>query len=82
MMLPQDLFSETIWLEWFENYGVLTNVKIGELLQRCNLKLRKGKSIDDVRLAIGRGFKNTFGNSSLVREQIAEEIDKICTISR
>lgn len=82
MLLPQELFTEALWIEWFLNYGVVANVKIAELLKRYNLKPKKGKSIDDVYLAFGRGFKNTFGNSALAREQIAEEIDKVCIIAR
>lgn len=81
-MLPQELFAEAIWIEWFAHFGVLDKNKTEELLKRYNLKLKKGKSIDDVHLAIGRGFKDTFGNSSLAREKIAEEIDKVCIIAR
>lgn len=80
-MLPQELFVEAIWAEWFIHFGVLDKNKMKELLRRYNLKLRKGKNIDDVHLAIGRGFKDTFGNSLLAREKIAEEIDKICIIA-
>lgn len=46
------------------------------------MKLKKGKSLDDVRLAVGRGFKDTYGNMELAREKIAEEIDKVCIIAR
>lgn len=79
-MLPQELFAEAAWLE--NQHSYLTDNKIKELLQKNNLKLRKGKTIDDIHLAIGRGFKDTFGNSSLAREKIAEEIDKVCVIAR
>lgn len=81
-MLPQELLAEDLWLLWVETYGVLNLDKIDWLLRKNNLKLKKGKSIDDIRLAIGRGFKNTFGNMDLAREQIAEEIDKVCVIKR
>lgn len=82
MLLPQELFAEAIWTEWFIHFGILDKNKIEELLQRCNLKLKKEKNIDDIFLALGRGLKNTYGNTSLQREQIAEEIDKICVIAR
>lgn len=82
MRLPQELLAEALWLEWFIHYGALNNIKIVELLKRYNLRLKRGKTIDDVRLAIGRGFKNTFGNSVLAREQIAEEISKVCIVDR
>ena len=80
--LPQELLAEDLWLLWVENHGVLSLNKIDELLQKNNLKLKKEKSLDDIRLAVGRGFKDTFGNMELAREQIAEQIDKICIIAR
>ena len=80
--LPQDLLAEDLWVLWDISYGVLSLNKIEELLQKNNMKLKKGKTLDDVRLAVGRGFKDTFGNMELAREQIAEEIDKICIIAR
>ena len=79
-MLPQESFAEMAWLE--NQYGCLTNNRIKEFLQKCNLKLRKGKTVDDMRLAIGRGFKNTFGKSLSARENIAKEVDKVCVISK
>lgn len=81
-LLPQELFSEAIWLEWFTNDGILKLDKIEELLQKYNLKLKNGKTIYDIKLAFGRGLKNTFGNMELARKQIAEEIDKICIIAK
>ena len=80
--VPQELLAEDLWLLWVENHGVLSLNKIDELIQKNNLKLKKEKSLDDIRLAVGRGFKDTFGNMELAREQIAEEIDKICIITR
>lgn len=56
--------------------------EIEDLLYRYNLKLKKGKTLEDIRLAVGRGFKNTFGDMCLAREKIAEEVDKICIIAR
>lgn len=79
-LLPQELFAEAIWLEWFANNGYLKTEIIKELLQKYNLKLKKGKTLNDIKLAFGRGLKNTFGNMELARKQIAEEIDKICII--
>ena len=60
--LPQELLAEDLWLLWVENHGVLSLIKIDELIQKNNLKLKKEKSLDDIRLAVGRGFKDTFGN--------------------
>lgn len=80
MLLPQELFAEAAWFE--NQYGNLTKFKIAELLQKYNLKPKNGKSIDDVQLAIDRGYKDTFGNSSLANEQIANEVDKVCIIAR
>lgn len=42
-MLPQELFAEVIWTEWFMNFGVLHKAKLEKLLQRYNLKLKKRK---------------------------------------
>lgn len=80
--LPQELFTEAIWLEWFSNSGILKSDKIEKLLQKYNLKLKSGKTINDIKLAFGRGLKNTFGNMELARKQIAEEIDKVCIIAK
>lgn len=41
-LLPQELFAEAIWVEWFINGGILKSDIIEELLQRYNLKLKKG----------------------------------------
>lgn len=80
-LLPQELLTEAIWLEWFTNSGVLKSEKIKELLQKYNLELKNGKTIDDIRLAFGKGLQSTFGDMELARKQIAEEIDKICIIA-
>lgn len=82
MLLPQELMAENLWLLWNETYGVMPLNKIEELLYRCNLKLKKGKTLKDVRMSVGRGFKNTFGDMHLARRQIADEIDKVCIIAR
>lgn len=55
--LPQELFTESIWLEWFANSGYLKTETIKELLQKHNLKLKKGKTFNDIKLAFGRGLK-------------------------
>lgn len=78
--LPQELFAEALLFE--SKYGVISSAKIEDLLRKNNLKLKKGKSIDDIRLAIGKGLKNAMHNTPKAIEQIAEEIDKICTIAR
>lgn len=82
MLLPQELMAENLWLLWNETYGVMPLNKIEELLYRCNLKLKKGKTLKDVRMSVGRGFKNTFGDMNLARRQIANEIDNVCIIAR
>lgn len=81
MRLPQEMFAEALWLDWFVNYGNISKKKLPELLRRYNLKLKNGKTLDDVRLAIGRALKNTPCVSSKQIERIAEEIDKICIIA-
>lgn len=81
MRLPQELCAEALWVEWDNHYGWISKEKISEILRRYNLKLKKEKTLDDIRLAFGRGLKNTFGNTAKQIEQIAEEIDKICIIA-
>ena len=50
-------------------------------MRRYNLKLKKKKTLYDIKLSIGRAFKNTPCVSSKQIERIAEEIDKVCTIA-
>lgn len=82
MLLPQELMAEQLWLLWDKTYGTMPLNKIEDLLYRCNLKLKKGKNLEDVRMCVGRGFKSTFGNMELARHKIADEIDKVCVIAR
>ena len=82
MRFPQELFAEQLWLLWVNTHGVMPLPTIQELMDRCNLKLRKQKSLQDVRLAFCRWFKHTYGNMTLAREQIATEIDKVCIIRK
>lgn len=79
-MLAQEKIAEALLIENFCNNINLN--RIGELLQKYNLKLKKEKTLNDVYLAFGRGLKNTYGNSQKAIEQIAEEIDKVCIIAR
>ena len=79
-MLPQEKIAEALLIENFCNNINLNRIK--ELLERHNMKLKNGKTLDDVYNAFGRGLKNTFGNSQKAIEQIAEEIDKTCVIAR
>lgn len=79
MRLPQEIFAEALWVEWF-NYGNVCIKRLPDLLRRYNLKLKKEKTLDDVKLATGRAFKNTPCVSSKQIERIAEEIDKVCII--
>ena len=81
MRLPQELFAEALWLEWDNHYGVIRKEKLPDFLRRYNLKLKKGKTLDDIRLAFGRGLKDLFGNTAKQIEQIEEVIDKICVIA-
>lgn len=55
MLLPQELMAEQLWLLWDDTYGVIPLNKIEDLLYRCNLKLKKGKILEDVRMCVGRG---------------------------
>lgn len=80
MRLPQELFAEALWIEW-TYYGFIHKKKLSNLLRRYNLKLKKGKKLNDVQLAIGKGLKDTYGNTVKQREQIAVEIDKVCIIA-
>ena len=82
MRLPQELCAEVLWVEWDNHYGCISKEKISEILRRCNLKLKKEKTLDDVRLAFGRGLKDSNGIVAKQIEQIAEEIDKVCIIAR
>ena len=81
MRLPQEIFAEALWVEWFVNYGNVCEKKWPDLLRRYNLKLKKKKTLYDIKLSIGRAFKNTPCVSSKQIERIAEEIDKVCTIA-
>ena len=80
--LPQERLAEALLVLWDISYGVITLDQAKELMERYNLKLKKDKSLVELRLAVGRGFKNTYRNMTLAREQIAEEIDKVCVIAR
>ena len=80
--LPQERLAEALWVLWDISYGVIPLDQAKELMERYNLKLKKGKSLEELRLAVGRGFNNTYGNMILAREQIADEIDKVCVIAR
>lgn len=81
MQLPQELLANALWLEW-QTAGIISKKKIPKLLKQYNLKLRKGKVLDDVALAFGRGLKDTYGKTKKQLEQIAEQIDKVCVIER
>lgn len=81
MMLPQDKLAEQIWLE-IMRIGYGSKTKVEEWMLRCNLKYRKDKNYNDLVIAIGNGFKNTFGDSKKALEQLAEEIDKVLIIRR
>lgn len=81
-MLPQEKMAEALWNETFFKSGIVTLSRIDELLQRCNLKLKKGKTLDDVKLAFSRGFKGAYGINDVILKQVAEEIDKVCIIAR
>ncbi|MFR3809015.1 MAG: hypothetical protein ACLTX3_08700 [Lachnospiraceae bacterium] len=43
MRLPQEIFAEALWVEWFVNYGNVCEKKLPDLLRRYNLKLKKRK---------------------------------------
>lgn len=76
MQLLQDKLAEKIWLE--NQYGgYMTQVKVESMMEDCNLKYRKGKTYSDLVVAIGNGYKNNQRKSKVVREQLAEELDKV-----
>lgn len=70
--LPQELFAEAIWLEWFANNGYLKTEIIKELLQKYNLKLKKGKTLNDIKLACGYSVYCHGWNNDQIKEEIAE----------
>ena len=41
MRLPQEIFAEALWIEWFVNYGNVCIKRLPDLLRRYNLKLKK-----------------------------------------
>lgn len=63
------------------SYGNVCKKTLPDKLRRYNLKLRKGKTLDDVKLTIGRALKGTSCIPSKRIELIAEEIDKVCIIA-
>lgn len=81
MRLPQELFAEALWIEWFVHCGVIRKKKLSNLLRAHNLKLKKGKTLTDVQLILGRAFKDAPCISSKQIERIAEETDKVCIIA-
>lgn len=80
--LPQERLAEALWLLWDISYGVIPLNEAKKLMERYNLKLKKGKTLEELRLAVGRGFNNVQGNMALARKQIADEIDKVYVIAR
>lgn len=82
-MLPQELFAEALWMEWqYKRIPVKIN-KIHELLQRYNLKPKKGITDNDLSLIIGRALKGVCTQDSSVQiSKITEEVDRICIIAR
>lgn len=83
MLLPQELFAEALWMEW-QYYRILVKIeKIHELLQKYNLKPKKGITDNDLSLIIGRALKGVYTHGSKVQiSKIAEEVDQICVIAR
>lgn len=45
MRLPQELFAEALWVEWDVHYGIISKVRLTNLLERYNLKIKKRKKI-------------------------------------
>jgi hypothetical protein len=46
MRLPQEIFAEALWVEWFVNYGNVCEKKCRmDLLRRHNLKLKKKENL-------------------------------------
>jgi len=80
MRLPQEIFAEALWVEWFVNSNICKK-KLSDLLRKYNLKLKREKTLDDIKLSIGKALKNTPCVSSKQIERIAEEIDKVCIIA-
>ena len=81
MRLPQELFAEALWLEWFLHYGNVCEEKLPDFLRRYNLKLKKKKTLDDVKLAceckLPVHFYGRSGGMIPVPSDIAEKAKEI-----
>lgn len=81
MSVPQELFAETLWMEW--QYGRVSVDAIHKLLQKYNLKPQKDITDNDLYLVIGRALKGACTHDSRVQiNKIAEEVARICVIAR
>lgn len=80
--LPQDLLAEAMWCEWAFNHGIVREDRIKELMIRYNLKPKKGRTVTDVALIIGKRDIQLYKSSTVAIAKIAEEIDKLCVIAR
>ena len=79
-MLPQERLTERILFLAPWGGTTLSLKELEEMMLACNLKCRRGKTATDLRLALGRACKGTYGSTKTLAEQTAEEIDKVLTI--
>lgn len=79
--LPQDVLADRLYFQLHNTWGVLPIEIAVEEMERCYLKLKEGKEPCELRLAVGRGLKGAMRNKELAIKQIAEEIDKVCTVA-
>jgi len=75
-MLIQDRLAHKIFYENYNN-PFLTDKELETMMHDCNLKYRKNKTMQDLRVAMGNACKNTSDNMQKILEQGAEEIDKV-----
>lgn len=82
-LFPQELLAEAIWNAMYSGSSYVRLGDIEELMKRHNLKLKKGRTLDDLRLAFSKGFGlATQHKPDLILKKVAEEIDKVCVIAR
>lgn len=82
-LLPHELFAHALWIEWQYHFMPPKTCKIKELLQRYNLKPKKGTADNDLSLIIGRALKDIgTHDSSIEISRTAQEVDRICVIAR
>lgn len=68
-------------MEELDEYGFYRADVREKFLEQCGLKLKDGKTVGDICVAVGRGLKDAMDDRSLAEKQIAEELRKICELA-